>query len=483
MITPEQQKAADEYLKSIGSTPQTPSKPSNKGWYAKVQSQMQQDPSPVPKLSFSERVEQEQVAGGKYAEEGAQQGIEATGKRDIGGMFGGAAKTVAGTFRSTVGAPMIAGTKLIMEKLVEAHPELATAFSEENMSPEGLAIKNKILQKIQEHPKLAEFTGNMTEIIGAFAGAEGLSGFKVKPFKGVAGDLGSDVKGLVTKTPEAKMIAQSNIEQQAIKDLISPKPTAKEAKLATEQDRLFKGKEPTTFKQGTPDQVAVSNQQADSIQTIHKLIPGASKMDEPTLYSALKEKIGETAKALKPEMQKTPLATETQSKMRSEWDVVKKNQADNVYTPSDVNIKKLQADFENRMMTREKGGADPLTIDDVWEARIGYDKSVPENVKRANSLSSESLLAKKDIWLQNRQILTNAINDSENGLGSVSRQSFKEMRDMYEAENGILSKAKIETTAEPSKFKEVWDSKTGKFIRTAAKVGVGEELIRRTLFR
>ncbi len=260
------------------------------------------------------------------------------------------------------------------------------------------------------------------------------------------------------KQTPIKTQAEKATDLQSLKEKISPKPTVKEARLATEQGRLVKGKEPTLLK---------------SVQTVDRLIPEHAKMSEPELYTAIKEKIGETAEALKPEMKKVAIKEETVQRISDEWKKAKKQQAENAYTPSDVNLKKLQTDFETRLKKSKSG-----TMNDLWETRQAYDDSVPDNVKRASDLSSESLQAKKDIWLQNRRILSDAINDVENGLGETSRKPFSDMRDMYDAKNGILSKAKIETKVKPSKIKGVLKHPAVKAAGEAIGIGTGLNLIR-----
>ncbi len=265
-----------------------------------------------------------------------------------------------------------------------------------------------------------------------------------------AGELATKVKEKITGTPEGNALSQKAKDLESLRQKISPKPTIKEAKLATEQGRLVKGKEPGLVTRGTPDQVLVSPQQFKSIQTIDRLIPDHANLSEPDLVMSLKEKIGETADQLKPEMKAVKIKPETVQKITDEWTAIKKAQRNNAYTPSDVNVKKLQADFETRLK-KSKGGS----MNDLWETRQAYDDSVPDNVKRANEISSESLQAKKEIWLENRRILTDAINDPDNGLGETSRKAFSDMTDMYEAKNGIISKAKIETKPKPSKARQI----------------------------
>ena len=78
--------------------------------------------------------------------------------------------------------------------------------------------------------------------------------------------------------------------------------------------------------------------------------------------------------------------------------------------------------------------------------------SIKPNVKQATSQSPESLQLQKEEWLQNRDILNNAINDSKAGMGATSQKAFENMTNLYEAKTNLLSKAKIETTPQPSKI-------------------------------
>jgi hypothetical protein len=87
----------------------------------------------------------------------------------------------------------------------------------------------------------------------------------------------------------------------------------------------------------------------------------------------------------------------------------------------------------------------PKTLADVWDARIGYDKSIPANVKNATEASAPQLQFQREMWMQNRAILNGAINDAASGLGQTSQDAFAKMSDMYTAQQNILSKAKINT--------------------------------------
>lgn len=336
-------------------------------------------------------------------------------------------------------------------------------------------LSPKIVQDfITNHPDAANFLkqsakigGSSGTIAGTILGAEGASNLVQK---GVNSIPKTEGPVSINEPSIPKSSANSSESIQKIKETISPKPTSKEAKLALDQGRLIKGQEPTMFKSGTPDQIATSDQQLKSTMTINRLIPDAAKMDEPTLHSALDEKITETAKSLEPEMKATPINKETVGKITKDWESLKKSEIENADANDEANVLKSQKQFETRLQKSNSGN-----MNDLWNTAKEYDASVPDNVKQANSMSSESLQNKKSLWLDRRAILRDAIKDTKNGLGKSAQQGFSDMTDMYEGKNGIMSKAKVETKVAPSKIKQAYDSKTGKAIRTVAKVGLGVE--------
>lgn len=232
-----------------------------------------------------------------------------------------------------------------------------------------------------------------------------------------------------------------------ISDMIAPKPTNTQAKLAQSEGRIIAGKEPTLLRSGTPDTVIPSSKTRSASETIVNAIPNASKMTPQELYTAVDNHIGTTAKALRPQMDATPIKPQTIQKINDEWTTLKKTQMVNAPATEEVNVAKRQAKFESLL---KKSGNE--NQGHLWDTRIVYDDSVPTAVKKATSQSSESLQLQREEWLQNRAILNNAINDTKLGMGTKSQRAFSEMTDMYEAKTGLQSKAKIETKAQSSKI-------------------------------
>ncbi len=335
----------------------------------------------------------------------------------------------------------------------------------DNSTQSGAEINEQLQNKSR-----AEQTGNVLSTVAQVAAP--LSG-------GGLENLISEGKNLVSKGTEVvkNILGTPKNDLEIISDRIAPKPTVGQARLAETQGRLVKGQPATLLKGETPSQILPNDQNIKSTFTTKRLIPDAAKMDDPTLYSAMKDKVTEIATNLEPEMIKVPINQATIGKITDDWEALKAKQLSEADKLEEPNILKSQQQFEARLQASEAG-----TMNDLWNTAKEYDASVPDSVKKATSVSSDSLQNKKQIWLQNRAILRDAINDSANGLGQTSKQAFSDMRDLYEAQNGLLSKATVKTPLAPSKIRQVYDSKTGKIIRTATKFGVGEEFVRRSIF-
>ncbi len=174
-------------------------------------------------------------------------------------------------------------------------------------------------------------------------------------------------------------------------------------------------------------------------------------------------------------MQATPIQEETVQKITDDWSALKTAQKADAYLPDNVNVDKLQADFEQRLQKSANEN-----MNDLWDTRKAYDASVPSNVKSATDMSSDALQAKKQIWIQNRQILSDAINDTQNGMGATSQDAFKEMNSMYDAQKGILSKAKVVSGKAPSKLSTIKSAiKEHPVISTGAALGA-DKILKKT---
>lgn len=230
-----------------------------------------------------------------------------------------------------------------------------------------------------------------------------------------------------------------------LQDTISPKLTASEQKLAVDQGRVTQGKSSILFGKN-PDTVAPIEQTARATATIKSNIPNYENMDQFQLTNALNDGISSRAESLKPEMEATPVAPETTSKIGDVWTQVKASQSETAeFADNEAGNAKFQSKFEN-YLNQVTDPSEPQSLNDLWDVRKSYDDSIPPSVKKATSASPAQLQYRRTMWLDNRAILNNAINDSSTGLGDTSQSAFQEMSDMYYARNNLIAKAKIDTT-------------------------------------
>jgi hypothetical protein len=247
---------------------------------------------------------------------------------------------------------------------------------------------------------------------------------------------------------------------QSIQDTISPKLTAKQTAAAFNEGRVTRA--PDSFMSKIfgqqPDTVAPSKAVQQAAKTIQDAIPGAADMNDAQLHTALSEQIANTGSTLRPQMEATPIKQATTGRVVDTWKAVKAAQQEEPEFDAFAGSAKSQAKFESFLKPLQWDITDasgkfqtptPKTLADIWDARIGYDNSIPANVKNATDASAPQLQFQREMWMQNRAILNAAIHDAASGLGNTSQDAFAKMSDMYTAQQNILSKAKINVAGAP----------------------------------
>jgi hypothetical protein len=230
-----------------------------------------------------------------------------------------------------------------------------------------------------------------------------------------------------------------------LQETIAPKITSKETQAIINEGRLTRGDSSALFGK-QPDIVTQSENVQQAAQVIHQNIPNAAQMNDAQLSNALNTKIGETAQSLKPQMEATPIHPDTVEKAQETWQSLKTEQQGR---PEFLDNKAGNAAFQNKFQNYLQEALDGKNMNDVWDPRKAYDASVPASVKNATTSSPPQFQVRKTMWLENRAILNSMINDSSTGLGTQSQQAFSDMSHMYDAQQNIAAKAKIDTTGAP----------------------------------
>lgn len=369
-------------------------------------------------------------------------------------------------------------TEIFLNDVKQAWDAPAATPEEQKGKDQIHGFVDALVKTAKDNPEVTKTIGDAITLVLGAQGLEGgvnvlKSGTSKVLSQGpkVATAISEGVDGVITNIKNKVTTAAPN-ELQSIADTISPKMTLKEVRLAESQGRIIKGDEPTLLRGGTPDQVLTSDKVYEATQTIAREIPGAAKMTEPELYTALEGRTADMAKTLKPQMEAVRVKPNSLKSHIEKWNETKARQILEADATEEPNIIKIQKQFDSRLKKVLDGEA---TLDDVWQERIAYDNSVPANVKNATSLSDSRLQFKKEMWLQNREVLNNIINDAESGLGAKSRVAFKDMSNMYNAKANLLSKAKFVVKPEPSKVLQ-W-VRDNPYVKAAVKAtGLGSAL-------
>lgn len=431
-------------------------------------------------------------SGVEQAKEGYKQAAAATNplqKTEAGMKELAGGVNAAGSIFAPLGSALGKATKPVSDYLSEI-PVIKQAAGNQIVNKNGGTdyVANKGSNRVLED------INNTATVAPVIVGGLGKSQIASE-----AGALKSTVqartKGTFTEPTTPKPLSTATSPSSVkIQELISPKVSAKETKLALAEGRIAPGQEPGLLRDGTPDQVIPSKAIQKAANTIQKEIPGAEDMSQPELHGALDVKISNIAQKLTPEMKKVPLTDQIVANITDAWDRLKAKQLEDPYASTGSNLEKLQTQFESKFlapltkkvdeasMSGSLGINSPVAnMNDLWDIAKAYDQSVPANVKSASVISPETLQTQKSVWIQNRAILRGAINDASTGLGATSKTAFDTMHDLYNAQKGIQSSYKVPKEGAPSTVKSFMQKPAVKIGTKVAGAALGLEGARRVL--
>lgn len=236
---------------------------------------------------------------------------------------------------------------------------------------------------------------------------------------------------------------------ETLENKISPKLTARETRAAMNEGRVIRGAESKLFGRD-PDTVILSPKGQSAAQTIQRRIPNAAELDDAQLLRTSQSEISKIAQEIAPEMKKVTVGPDQTARGFKLWEELKKQQLKDPEFEAFAGSKRFQSNFQefldealSRTDTATGKARQARTLDDLWNIRKRYDSSIRDAVKNADGQSSATLQFQKDMWLDNRAILNNIINDAADGLGEKSARAFKDMSDLYWVNNNLAQKAKI----------------------------------------
>jgi len=295
-------------------------------------------------------------------------------------------------------------------------------------------------------PGLGKFKGDKTGLppireTGVEAGETLLAGKGEAILRPVIGKI-KQLRTLVKGKESQKII-------QEIEETISPKLTTREQRLAGQEGRVIRGEESKLFGK-KPDVVIQSNKVKKSAGTINRRIPEANKFDDQVLNSKIKNEVTTSAKNLSPQLKTINVAPNSVKKLKGSWDTLKKQQIKNPEFDVFTGSKKMQSNFEeflneaSKSVKGKSGKFRQKNLDDIWDIRKRYDESISDAIKQADSQSNVTDQFKKEMWLDNRRMLNELMEDMSQDLDETTKQIFDEMADLYRARQNIIGKTKVD---------------------------------------
>ena len=232
---------------------------------------------------------------------------------------------------------------------------------------------------------------------------------------------------------------------RGITEKLSPKLGAKETRLAIDEGRVTQGRtNPLTGK--SKDVVIPTEKVQRASEVVVRDIPNASRESSFALAEDMKKLISRKATELKPQMTQVKFSDDGRSFLTKEWDDLMKIQRDSdVWEDAASSNLKFQQKFQR--FVDEAIEAD--NMDDLWDLRKRYDASITNSIKQANPNSAVSTQIKNEMWLQNRSVLNDIIENASDGLGDAARNSFDDMSSLYAGRNNIITREKIDLKGKP----------------------------------
>lgn len=221
---------------------------------------------------------------------------------------------------------------------------------------------------------------------------------------------------------------------------IAPKLTSKEIRTALKEGRVVRtGRFGKII--GRADKVRTNQRVLNSADTLLARISGVRKMNDAQIANAAGKEIAKISNNIAPDLQKVKLVDEIKDSIIDSWATVKETQQSQSQFFTGKALEVSQKNFDDAIT--QIVNAD--NADDLWRTIVHYDNTVKSNIKSASSQSTEALQEAKDVWLDSRRILRDALDDVTNQIPDAKiANEFRAMTNLYTAKNNIINAGRFE---------------------------------------
>lgn len=235
---------------------------------------------------------------------------------------------------------------------------------------------------------------------------------------------------------EASQARRTEKAVEAVVDIAKPKMTRAETKLAIDQGRVTRS---TGVQKlfGVQDKVAADDRLRRAARTVVDEIADAENMTDVDLANAAKQKISDISKTVEPRLKQVELtADQSENAVASYIDKSKQYiELHDELTPSQ--IKRFNRTFENALLEL----SDAKNADDVWKIVQDYDSKIKDNIKQATKNATPETLARQEMWLENRRILRDLMDDVIAQADDDVATECRKMSDLYTIRENIINNA------------------------------------------
>lgn len=276
-----------------------------------------------------------------------------------------------------------------------------------------------------KHPRLV---GNLEGALGLLEGVGLGRAVKVAPDLALRGARA--IPGVAER--------QAARAAKQVEEVIAPKLTQKEIKLALSEGRVVRKSGPVRKALGIPDKVVQTQRVQNAARVVVDKIPDATKLNNQQLADAAKQEISKISKELEPRLKKIAVKEQDLDDIINSWADVKELQLESPIL-TEEQVRRAQAGFEKILQE----AVDAKNADDVWKLVQDYDDRVKTIVKEATAQSPETLQELKDIWLENRRILRDSLDDIVENADDSVKKEFQDMSGLYTARQNIINNAEF----------------------------------------
>lgn len=381
--------------------------------------------------------------------------------------FLGGIKTATSPITGTIGGAL----KPELQKIGEGAGNAFEGMSEKNKKRVLDAI-SAIKKVTKEHPVLTNYASGLFELgtigVGGKA-AKKTADMAIDATKATASMAGGLANAGLDATIGAGKFAKKGVDKlKAIKPLINAKSAdknyikavefltpevnkrnldiaAKES-LKTNKNLVQEGTRGLIT--GSKDKILLTPRMDSAARTLSSKID-LTKTSAFNLPLKIKGEISKIAEPLRQAFKQVDVPVNLKTSIQNTWKKVKNEQLQS-YNANKW-LKDIHQTFEKdyinglfKKLKDQSGKYRKKNVDDVWNMAIEYDNRYEKLIQSVEKGASDvETLTKYDAFLENRKILREAMDSMAETIDDInSKQAFKEMADLYEAQGQILKNLK-----------------------------------------